>query len=312
MENSSFLNSKSWEKFENSQSHQTFRIQDQLFSQRQIPLGQYFIASRCQFKEPFLDLSIPTSCFLRLEPENQTSLEVIKKYAQSKHLILEATTTVQPRQSIIVDIHTSYENVIQNMKSKHRYNLRLAEKYNLQTDVYSQDLAAQFPRFWQLLEATATRQAFRTHPKQHYLDLLKIFSTQKQAHLLFVRLNGQDLASMLMITYHETATYLHGASSLEHKEMMAPYLLHAKAIQTAQKLGCSQYDLWGSAAIYQSDKEQWQEISGHSSAGTTRFKLGFGGSVISYPGTFDLVLNPFCYNTYKLLRKLRGGRRSFN
>ena len=39
--------------------------------------------------------------------------------------------------------------------------------------------------------------------------------------------------------------------------------------------------------------------------GVTRFKMGFGGAVISYSGTFDLVFNKKMYDIYRILRTVR-------
>ena len=39
--------------------------------------------------------------------------------------------------------------------------------------------------------------------------------------------------------------------------------------------------------------------------GVTRFKIGFGGQIIKYPGTFDLVYDDAWYNIYKMVRQIR-------
>ena len=43
----------------------------------------------------------------------------------------------------------------------------------------------------------------------------------------------------------------------------------------------------------------------HPWAGVTRFKLGFGGRAVDYPGTFDLPLNRLWYTLYSLVRRAR-------
>jgi len=37
----------------------------------------------------------------------------------------------------------------------------------------------------------------------------------------------------------------------------------------------------------------------------TRFKKGFGGFEVNYPGTFDLVFDTGWYSIYKMVRKVR-------
>jgi lipid II:glycine glycyltransferase (peptidoglycan interpeptide bridge formation enzyme) len=38
--------------------------------------------------------------------------------------------------------------------------------------------------------------------------------------------------------------------------------------------------------------------------GISRFKKGFGGFEVVYPGSFDLIYSPIWYNVYKQGRKL--------
>ena len=90
--------------------------------------------------------------------------------------------------------------------------------------------------------------------------------------------------------YLDTATYLHGASSLIHKDVMAPHFLHWRIMQDAKKLGMRSYDLWGI------DEDRWP--------GVTRFKMGFGGRVDEYPRSMDIIFRPMWYKTYKTLRKV--------
>ncbi len=116
---------------------------------------------------------------------------------------------------------------------------------------------------------------------------------------------------MLLITCGETATYLHGASSDLQKNMMAPHLLHWRAIEQAKTLGCRQYDLWGTHAVWNGGGH-WESEGGHPSAGVTRFKLGFNGRIVEYPGAYDLILKPFWYSAYTTLRRLRSAKRAFS
>jgi len=84
---------------------------------------------------------------------------------------------------------------------------------------------------------------------------------------------------------------MHGGSSGAYREAMAPYLLQWRAIELGKKFGCTYYDFYGI------DEEKWP--------GVTRFKNGFGGRTINYPGTFDLIFDASWYNVYKMVRRVR-------
>lgn len=311
---SSFLHSPTWQKFQESAGFPSVLWNNQLFVEKKFGFGSYWVSSRCQIKSSW-DLNKADfsrkACFWRLEPETKDDLDNLQLLAKQNKLALRSTAAVQPRQTILVNLKNSDEEIIQSMKPKHRYNLKVAQRSGLEAEVYHQNLTRQFPRLWRLLQETAARQSFRLHPLGYYQKMLEVLQEEQMVRLIFIKKQSKDLAGLILITYNGTATYLHGASIPSHKELMAPYLLHWQAIQTAKELGCRTYDLWGSNADFNQDKQEWQSKSGHPSAGTTRFKLGFGGEVVNYPGAYDLIFQPFCYNVYQGIRKLRSPKRAF-
>ena len=101
-------------------------------------------------------------------------------------------------------------------------------------------------------------------------------------------------------------TYLHGASSNEHRNVMAPYLLQWRSIQIAKKFGKTEYDFWGVAAPKEGGKQfhtyAWGETDKLNNV--TRYKAGFGGTPISYPDAFEIPLKPFQYKLFQLAKKV--------
>jgi lipid II:glycine glycyltransferase (peptidoglycan interpeptide bridge formation enzyme) len=93
--------------------------------------------------------------------------------------------------------------------------------------------------------------------------------------MLGAYLGHELLAVGIFADAYSVRTYLHGASSGTHREVMAPYLLHWSAILDAKAKGLMRYDFWGIS----NTKPAF--------AGITRFKCGFGGTEVSFPGTFD-------------------------
>jgi peptidoglycan pentaglycine glycine transferase (the first glycine) len=304
---SSFLQSAEWQQFQEHMGASTLRESGQLFIERSFSFGNYFLSSRCEIGDSFTVAPFKGCCFMRFEPEDTTSLDNLKKLGR-----LVQTVSVQPHQTLILNLDKSVEELVAEYKSKHRYNLRVAERHELTFEAYSTDLLLHFDRFWKLHADTAHRQDFRTHPAQYYQKMLELLEQKNMVHLLFVKDGDVDLATMLLITHEGVATYLHGGSSETGKEKMAPYLLHTKTMQFAKTLGCTSYDLWGTDAQYDTEKQAWEAKSGAASNGTTRFKLGFGGNIVEYPGCYDLILQPFCYTLYTTLRTIRAHKRAFS
>ncbi|OGL88903.1 hypothetical protein A3H75_02100 [Candidatus Uhrbacteria bacterium RIFCSPLOWO2_02_FULL_51_9] len=208
----------------------------------------------------------------------------------------------QPSVTRVIDLSLSEEVLLAQMKQKTRYNIRLAAKH----EVVVAEAAGVWGvrRFLKLLSKTQERQAFSVHAPAYYetlLDVLKPTSATPdpkrcEARLMVARYNGKVRAANIVITYGDTVTYLHGASSEKDKEVMAPSLLQWHTMRWAKKEGFRWYDFWGIAP---------ENAKNHPLAGVTRFKEGFGGETLRYPGTFELSLRPFWHALIRLHRRFR-------
>lgn len=218
----------------------------------------------------------PRPVFLRFEPSRLESAnpEFIK------------SADLQPQKTLLLDLATSEEALLKAMHPKTRYNIRLAEKKDI--EIVS-GTASDFAEFWRLLSLTGERDAFRLHSKKHYQNL--IGANQEFIKLFFARYQGKNIAAGLFSFFGDKVTYLHGASDNEFRNLMAPYLLQWEIIKMARSAGYKYYDFYGI------DEKKWP--------GVTRFKLGFGGREVSYQGTFDVVFKPGAYRLYRLARKIR-------
>ncbi|HCC21849.1 TPA: hypothetical protein DEP86_00425 [Candidatus Uhrbacteria bacterium] len=208
-----------------------------------------------------------------------------------------------PQHTSVVDLIKSSDELLADMKQKTRYNIRLAEKREVNVrQADPSDLRAftkDIDRFQQLLAETAGRDRFHTHESDYYRRMLQVLAP-KDGHDLSVRLmladfEGQTLAAAVLAQFGDTMTYLHGASSSQYREVMAPYLLHWQAMLWAKEVGLSRYDFWGVAPE--------DSAADHSWSGLTRFKLGFGGQRESNLGTWELPGSKFWYGAYKITKR---------
>ncbi len=109
------------------------------------------------------------------------------------------------------------------------------------------------------------------------------------------------------MTWNKLGIYYYGASSYEHRSLMAPYLLQWKAMEHCKELGCLTYDLLGVAPPENAASSQLQAASSpHPWAGITDFKEKFGGELIEYPHEQQIVLRPFALKALTLKRQLLG------
>jgi len=231
--------------------------------------------------------------FVRTEPKESLYLT---------SYILRLTPDVNPSVTLILDLSKFEDELLKNMHSKTRYNIRLAEKKDLRIENQKD-----YENFIKLMKQTGKRDGFRLHEDKHYKKILESSSSLQ----LTAYSAGKAIAVAVFIGFGDTFTYLYGASDYEFRNLMAPYLLQWEGIKLGKSLGYRFYDFFGVAPAINPplSKERKEEgfayDKNHQYAGVTRFKLGFAGEYQKDPGTFDLVINKPKYFLYKFLRKMR-------
>ncbi|MDD4607288.1 MAG: peptidoglycan bridge formation glycyltransferase FemA/FemB family protein [Patescibacteria group bacterium] len=224
--------------------------------------------------------------FYKCEPSDQNLIDQNFKKVKS----------VQPANTLILDLKLSLEELLKNMHPKTRYNIKLAQRKGVKIEE-GRDISL----FLNLIHQTAKRDEFNPHADEYYRKIFQEFKyNQGSGFKLFIaKFQDRVIATNLIMFFGQTVTYVHGASSNQDRNVMAPYLLQWQVIKQAQEQGFKYYDFWG---INPSDVglgylKSWQ--------GITRFKTSFSGQEINYPGTFDLVLKPAWYRLYNLIKKIK-------
>lgn len=231
--------------------------------------------------------------------------------------------TVQPRSTVVVDLLSDDDTILARMKSKWRYNIRLAARKGVSV----RELAAnELPVFQQLMEETGKRDGFSVHSAAYYQDAYELLAARWGAFLL-ASYEGEPLASIAVFAAGSTACYLWGASNNRHRNLMPNHALQWEAMRWAKERGCAHYDLWGIpdeiGAIATGLWEEGRKAVSAEKApvdinalpagdlwGVFRFKQGFGGALERTVGAWDLPLQRQVYNLYQgaLVAKDRAAR----
>jgi lipid II:glycine glycyltransferase (peptidoglycan interpeptide bridge formation enzyme) len=204
---------------------------------------------------------------------------------------------VQPRRTIVVDLRAEPEALLRRMKSKTRYNIRLAGRKGV---TVRHGTGADLAAVYQLMEATAQRDGFGIHTPEYYKAAFRLFERSGRYCLLLAEHEGQLLAALVAFAFGDTACYMYGASSDEHRNRMPTYLLQWRAMTWAKEQGCLSYDLWG---VPDEEEEVLEEefTRRHDGLwGVYRFKRGFGGRLVRTAGAWDLVYAPVRYRLYAM------------
>lgn len=230
---------------------------------------------------------------LRIEPQHHSLLTALEKTGLR---IRKAPLDAQPKEFLMLSLVKSEEEIFAEMKSKTRYNIRLAEKKGvIVRPIANQDEEMQF---LELLSATAKRKNVSFHKKEYYQQFIKFFSQERGVTSVAIK-DGKVLAGSTLVFFENTAYYIHGGSSNEGRNVMAPHLLQWEQIRLAKAKNCTQYD-FGGVSIQKS-------VVGKDWGGVTRFKKGFAPHTesILLPGTYDIIFSPLRYYGYQVLIRIK-------
>jgi len=213
-----------------------------------------------------------------------------------------AFSAVQPRRTLVVDISPDEETILAAIKSKTRYNVRLAGRRGV---TVREAAESDLPAFHALMAATATRDRFGVHSPAYYEAAYRLFVPRSWARLLLAEVEGEPVAALMVFALPPRAWYFYGASGSAHREKMPTYLLQWEAVRWAKSLGCTTYDLWG---VPDEDKVtlEAQFTQRHDGLwGVYRFKRGFGGQLVRSVGAWDRVYAPLRYQLYRWMLDAR-------
>jgi len=117
------------------------------------------------------------------------------------------------------------------------------------------------------------------------------------AHLLVARYEGEIITTWVLFRFGDTLYYPYGASTREHREVMANNLVMWEAIKLAKKWGLRYLDMWGALGPDADPHDPWY--------GFHTFKAGYGARHVEYLGTWDFVAHKTLYKIYRKAEWLR-------
>lgn len=209
----------------------------------------------------------------------------------------KSTMDIQPPDTVILDLSLSEEEILQGMKSKTRYNIRLAKKKGVEIiETGEQGLND----WYDLYRMTAARDKISIHSLKYYHQVFKLAQEYGNRGLdlkLYLAYHEEELLAGNIVAFHgKGATYLYGATSNRKRNLMPAYALQWQAIREARQRGCRSYDLFGIPPADNPD---------HPMHGLYRFKTGFGGTIIHRPGCWDYPRRPLLYKGFRIAEGLR-------
>ena len=213
-----------------------------------------------------------------------------------------ASDQIQFKNTVVIDLNPTEDELLARMKQKTRYNIRLAEKKGVSLRVGKlEDL----PMLYKMYAETSVRDGFVIRDEAYYKTAWELFMKNQSpvsslqppitnyqlphTEPLIAEVNNQPVAAIFVFYFAGRAYYVYGMSRDAHREKMPTYLLQWEAMKRAKARGCAAYDLWGAPEVFDESDSMW---------GVYRFKEGLGGKIVRTLGAWDYAPNPFWYRMY--------------
>lgn len=205
-----------------------------------------------------------------------------------EHGLRQSPLEAFPIATTALDFTPPLEQILANMKSKTRYNIRYAARHGV--TVRPGD-AADVPLFHRLLMATAQRQGFEDYSLDYFEQLYDLFAKPGYAQLFVAEFDEAPVAALLAIPFGSSVLFKKGGWSGEAGHAHPNEAMHWAAIQWAKANGYQSYDFEGINSQVAHAIIHDQPVPKSLVDSVTRFKLGFGGGVQLVPPAYGYVAN---------------------
>ena len=203
----------------------------------------------------------------------------------------------QFRNTFLVDLRRSEDELLMAMSGNTRRKVRIAEKRGIAIRLAEEN---DLPILFELYRVTAERDNFLIRDMQYYRRAWQDFMRAGLAQALIAEFEGAAIAHVILFHFGRKCWYFYGASSNEERGRMPNYLLQWEAIKWAKARGYAEYDMWGAPDVFDENDSMW---------GVYQFKRGFRGQLTRHIGAWDYVPYPPLYWAYnaiapRLLRRI--------
>lgn len=237
--------------------------------------------------------------FIKMEPNIAQKVGTPSAHAHIHKFLTE--NGAQPgralftKYSFLLDLTPSEEKLFENLKSKTRYNVNLAAKKGVQ--IFENTSLEGIEQYLDILKETTSRQGFYAHNEAYFKNMFENLGGTGMMRIFNAVYQGKILVSWIIFIHNGVLYYPYGASRRENRDVMASNLMMWEMIKFGKAQGCTHFDMWGSLGPEPDKKSSWY--------GFHRFKEGYGGDLVEFLGTYDLVINPSLYGLFRLGDNLR-------
>lgn len=251
-------------------------------------------------KGPFPNQNLATALKKIAKDQNCAFIKLEPNIIDNSQLKIDNSFHSSPKPlftkfNFLIDLTKSEEELLKAMHPKTRYNIKVAEKHGVKVEERTDDEALDI--YLKLYFETTKRQGFTGHSPSYHKKVWEVLKKDHMARLLIASYKDEPLTAWMLFNFKDTLYYPYGGSSKSHPEVMANNLIAWEAIKLGKKLGLKTFDMWGAARVRNPERSD-------PYFGFHNFKKGFGGELVEYIGTVDLVLNWPVYILFNIVDEL--------
>ena len=277
--------------FKNNYLHRAFQI-----SFHSVPVMNKFVGYLP--KGPFPDLEMAQALkqiskeqncvFIKTEPD----VEILHSEKVDTHF-KKALKPLFTKYNFVLDLSPTEEELLMKFHQKTRYNIKVAHKKGVKVEVRDDQEGLQ--TYLKLYFETTKRQGYFGHNENYHTKVFETFSKTGQVKFVIASYNNIPLTAWMLLIFRDKLYYPYGGSSHLHRDVMSSNLVAWEAIKLGKSLGLSEFDMWGALGPEADPKDSWY--------GFHKFKMGYGGRLVEYLGSFDLVENGPLYYAFNSVDK---------
>lgn len=225
--------------------------------------------------------------YLALQPSNNEN-EIKTELLKYRHYH-PAKENISPTCDVIIDLQDDLDTMFSQMRRHARHHVRQSKRYGVTVrEGDENDLSF----FLHVFQQTSKRQGFLADNENYVRELFTLFNDRGWIKILLAEDHSTPLSSMLLITFGDTVIHWRSGWCGNCGNMHPNEALYWGAIEWGKNHGYRFFSLGGISSEVTN-----MDISGDSLVKNLRdtvsvFKLGFGGRIIFYPGTYACISNP--------------------
>jgi len=294
-----FLQSNAWAEVRKAQGQEPVYVGDQLMLIKKLP--RPFKAFGIMSQVNITDLNVQETyeiakrydlSHVQIDP-NDIKGEIGMK-SKFKEFKTSKAESLMLRNTVIIDLNKSEEELLSGMKKNTRYNCKLAEKKGVTVE-FSYEMEV-IDIFIDLFFQTVAAKHFQGRSPQYYKQVWGILAPQKKAVMAIARFEGKPVVARMLFLGVDTVYTAYTGTSRDYSEIKAAYGALWKVILWAKAEGFRYVNLWG-VDLKAGPKD--------GKYGFTQFKIGFGGEVIEYEPAFNLIVDNFWYRAFEVSNRAR-------